>query len=157
VLLQGPFFAASVLLAVAGVQKALDPAPLVRATRSVGVPVPPHLVRVLAVAEAVLGVLALGHGGRAAAIGVALSYTAFTAFVLLARARGGVLASCGCFGKSDLPPTRTHAALTAALAAACFSGVPGALPVELPLLVSTVALAACSYLVLAVLPLVQAP
>jgi hypothetical protein len=29
-------------------------------------------------------------------------------------ARGGVLGSCGCFGKPDTPATRTHAALTGA-------------------------------------------
>jgi uncharacterized membrane protein len=68
-----------------------------------------------------------------------------------------VLASCGCFGRSDLSPTRTHAVLTAALALACLTGVPAALPLDLPLLVTTAALAFCAYLVLAVLPLLATP
>ncbi|MCW2584631.1 MAG: hypothetical protein JWN55_147 [Frankiales bacterium] len=155
VLLEGPFYAASALLVVAGAQKVVDPAPLVRAAKSVRLRVPRHAVRLLALAEAGLGVAALALGTRATAIAVALSYAAFTAFVLLARARGGVLASCGCFGKSDLPPTRTHALLTGGFSLAALTGAPGALSLELALLVSTTAVAACAYLVLAVLPLVQ--
>ena len=111
--------------------------------------------------------MALTTGSRAAAAGVALSYAAFTGFVLLARHRGGVLASCGCFGKTDTPPTSTHVVVTAALA-----GVAGVVAVRplgpvpdllagsplggLALVVATVAVAATAYLVLAVLPLVRA-
>ena len=57
-----------------------------------------------------------GGAGRrpVPALLVAASYAAFTAFVLLARSRGGVLASCGCFGRADTPPTTTHVVVTAA-------------------------------------------
>lgn len=154
--LAGPLYAAAALLVLAGAQKTADPAPLVRALRSVGLRVPRLAVRAVALGEVALGLLALTTGSRAAALGVAASYAGFTGFVLLARARGGVLASCGCFGKADTPPTRTHAAVTGGLALAAASGAPGALPLELPLLVSTAAVAACAYLLLAVQPLVGA-
>src|SRR5665647_3236417 len=111
-LLQGPLYAAAALLVVAGAQKVVDPAPLVRALRTTRVRVPRNAVRGVATAEVAIGLATLVWGGRAAAIGVGLSYACFTAFVLLARARGGVLASCGCFGRSDLPPTATHAVVT---------------------------------------------
>ena len=55
-----------------------------------------------------------------------LSYLAFTAFVITARLKGGVLASCGCFGKADTPPTWLHAAVTAGLALASLPGPDGA-------------------------------
>lgn len=165
--LAGPYLAAAALLVAAGGAKLVDPLPLVRALRSVGLPACGPLVRAAAAAELLLGVLAAATGARPAALGVALSYAAFTAFVLVARRRGGVLASCGCFGKADTPPTRTHVALTAGLAAvaAAVAVRPlGALPDLLaaqpgrgvPLLVATAAVAVPAYLVLALLPLLKA-
>ena len=165
--LAGPFLAAAVLLVAAGGAKLADPLPLVRALRSARLPAPASAVRAVAGAEVGLGLTALLTGARAAGVGVALSYAAFTGFVLLARRRGGVLASCGCFGKTDTPPTTTHVVVTAALAA-----VAGAVAVRplgpvpdllagsplggLALLLATAAVAATGYLVLAVLPLVRA-
>ncbi|MFN2538612.1 MAG: MauE/DoxX family redox-associated membrane protein [Mycobacteriales bacterium] len=152
-LLQGLVHAAAGLLLLAGLQKVADPRPLVRAARSVGLRVPASAVRAVAACEVLVGLATLLVGSRAAALAVAASYAVFTAFVLLARARGGVLASCGCFGRTDLPPTRTHAAVTAVLALAATTGTPGALPLDPAVLVTTAAVAACGYLVLAVLPL----
>lgn len=154
-LLQGLVHAAAGLLVLAGLMKAADPMPLVRAARSVGLRVPRGLVRALAAAEVLVGLVTLLVGSRASALAVAASYAGFTAFVLIARARGGVLASCGCFGKADLPPTPTHAALTAILAAAATTGTPGALPLGAAALVTTAAVAVCCYLALAVLPLLS--
>ncbi len=164
--LAGPYLAAAALLVAAGGAKLIDPQPLVRALRSVGVPVTGPLVRVGAAVELLLGLLAAATGSRPFALGVALSYAGFTAFVLVALRRGGVLASCGCFGKADTPPTRTHVAVTAGLAAvaAAVAVRPlGALPELLssqpgagvPLLVATAAVAVTAYLVLALLPLLQ--
>jgi hypothetical protein len=73
--------------------------------------------RALALGEVVVGVWALVAPSRVTGALVALAYLAFTAFVALALRRGGVLASCGCFGRADTPPTRTHLAVTALLAA----------------------------------------
>ena len=50
--------------------------------------------------------------GRLSAALVAAAYLVFTAFVARVLTRGGVLGSCGCFGKPDTPATRTHLALT---------------------------------------------
>lgn len=161
--LTGPYLAAAALLVAAGGAKLIDPLPLVRALRSAGLPASGPLVRVGAAAELLLGLLAAATGARPAAAGVALSYAAFAAFVLVALRRGGVLASCGCFGKADTPPTVTHVAVTtglAAVAAAVAVRPVGALPDLLaaqpgrgvPLLVATAAVAATAYLVLALLP-----
>ena len=164
--LAGPYLAAAVLLAAAGAAKLRDPLPLVRALRSARLPGSSGLVRVLAAAELVLGVLAVVLGSRATAALVCASYLAFTGFVLLARRRGGVLASCGCFGRSDTPPTATHVVVTAALAAGAaavcvrplgpLTGVLDAAPAAgLPLVLATAAVAVSAYLVLALLPLLR--
>ena len=159
--LAGPYLASAALLVAAGGAKLLDPLPLVRALRSVGLPAPRPLVRAGALAELGLGLAAIVTGSALAAAGVAASYAVFTAFVLVALHRGGVLASCGCFGKADTPPTRTHVAVTGAFAlvAAAVALQPlGALSTvlrgspALPLLVTTAAVAVTAYLVLALLP-----
>lgn len=164
--LAGPFLAAAALLVAAGLAKAADPLPLVRALRSARLPAPALAVRGVAVGEVLLGLAAVLTGSRPAAVLVALSYAAFTGFVLLARRRGGVLASCGCFGKADTPPTLTHVLVTAALALVAaavavrplgpvgdlLAGSPGS---GLPLLVASAAVAVTAYLVLALLPLLR--
>lgn len=156
--LAGPFLAAAALLVLAGAAKVLDPAPLVRALRSLGLPGGPLVVRLAAAAEVVVGVAALLTGSRAAALAVAASYALFTAVVVRGLLRGGVLASCGCFGRADTPPTRAHVAVTAA--AALVAGAVALRPAPAPwspaLLASTAALVATAYLVLAVLPLLTA-
>jgi hypothetical protein len=165
VLLSGPFLAASALLVLAGAAKAVDPAPLVRALRSVRLPASRGLVRVVAAAEVVLGVAAVATGARVAAAMVGLSYAAFTGFVLLARSRGGVLASCGCFGKQDTPPTVLHAVLTGAVAATALAvavrphgDLAGVVDeTGLALLPASAAVAVGLYVALAVLPLLSRP
>ncbi len=155
--LAGPFLAAAALLVVAGAAKVLDPAPLVRALRSLGLPGGRVLVRAGAAAEVVVGGAALTTGSRAAALLVAASYALFTAVVVRGLARGGVLASCGCFGRADTPPTRTHAVVTAGLAVvALLVEPPAPSTLTVPLLVASAAVAVTAYLVLAVLPLLRA-
>lgn len=110
--------AAAVLLVVAGLPKVLDPGDLVRALRSIGLPAHPLLVRAFALAEVLAGGAAIVLANRPALVAVALLHAGFTAFVLVALARGGVVASCGCFGQADTPPTRAHAAVTGLLALA---------------------------------------
>jgi hypothetical protein len=114
----GPFLAAAGLLVVAGVPKLADPLTLVRAIRAAGLPVSPPLVRLFALTEVVIGVAALAAPGRWTAAPVAAAYVVFTAFVVRVLRRGGVLGSCGCFGRPDTPATRTHAVLTGAAAVA---------------------------------------
>ncbi len=159
----GPFLAAASLLVAAGAGKVLDPQPLVRALRSARLPATPSLVRVFALGEVLLGLLAVVTGARAAAVGVALSYAAFSGFVLLARRRGGVLASCGCFGKDDTPPTMTHVVVTAgaagsaaAVAARPIGVLTDVLAGRPELVLVTLALTVTAYLTLARLPLLTA-
>jgi hypothetical protein len=119
-ILAAPYLAAAALLVVAGVPKVADPMPLVRALRSTGLPAGGSagraLVRAFAVGEVLVGVAAVLAPGRVTAALVGVAYLAFTGFVGLALARGGVLESCGCFGKADTPPTRAHLVVTALLA-----------------------------------------
>jgi hypothetical protein len=125
--LAAPVLAAAALLVLAGAPKVVRPADTARALRSVGRPVPVVLVRLGGAAEAGLGVVALVAGGRVTSALVAASYLGFTGFVLLALRTGGVLSSCGCLGRPDTPPTRTHVIVTAGfalLAAGAAAGSP---------------------------------
>lgn len=124
----GPFLAAAGLLVVAGVPKLGDPMPLVRALRGAGLPASRPLVRAFAAAEVVVGLWALLSPNRWSAALVGLGYLGFTAFVVRVLVRGGILGSCGCFGKPDTPATGTHAVLTglAALTAAAVAVAPPA-------------------------------
>jgi hypothetical protein len=121
------------LLVVAGVTKAVLPpdsalALAGLAPRLAGVAAP--IVRVVAALEAGIGAVALVWVSPLPAVAVAASYVAFAAFVLAARRRGGPLATCGCFGGIDTPPTVTHAVidvLAAGSAAAVALRAPGRL------------------------------
>jgi hypothetical protein len=118
----GVYLMGCVLLAVAGAAKAVRPADTARAL-AMSVSRPPtrrwvHAVRALAAAEAVVGVVGVVRPGPAVAAVVAASYLAFTAFVLIAMAKGGALSTCGCFGSPDTPPTGLHAALDLLVAVA---------------------------------------
>jgi hypothetical protein len=114
--LSAPFLAASALLVGAGVPKLRDPMPLVRALRSTGLPADRSLVRGVAAVEVALGLWAAARPTALNAALVCAAYVVFTGFVTLALRRGGVLGSCGCFGKADTPPTRSHLVVTAGLA-----------------------------------------
>lgn len=132
----GIYLVAAVLLVGAGAAKAARPGDTARAlievVRHEGRPprlslrVASSAVRLLAGAEAVLGVAAIVFPITPLAALVAASYVAFAAFVLYARARGGPLATCGCFGSPDTPPTLTHAVVNLCLAAGAVGVAIGA-------------------------------
>lgn len=111
-----PFAAAAVLLIVAGGPKLIDPIPLANALRSAGLTSGHAVARAIAAVEVVVGLAALAWPSRWTGVAVAVLYAGFTAFVLRALATGGMVESCGCFGKADTPPTRSHAAVTGLLA-----------------------------------------
>jgi hypothetical protein len=124
----GPFAVAAALLAIGGAMKAYHPDDTANALRGVGLPGWPGLVRVGGVVEVVIGVSALVTGGTVSAALVALSYLGFLGFVLVALRRDVPIASCGCFGKVDTPPSRVHVgvnlvAVTSAIIVAFDPGV----------------------------------
>jgi len=120
--LSAPGLMAAALLAVAGAQKVVDPTMTIGALRALRAPAGPWLVRTGAAAELALGVVAIVVGGRLTWSLVALSYLAFTAFVMAALRRGTMVGSCGCFGRADTPPHASHVVVNLVLA-----GVAGAL------------------------------
>jgi len=124
-----PLLIASALLAVAGAPKILNPTNTVGAMRSIGVRVPPTTVRLFGAVETVLGIATFVTGARALAALVALSYAGFSGFLVVALRKGGAVSSCGCVGRADTPPTRSHLAVTATLAVtsllAAVSGADG--------------------------------
>ena len=85
-----------------------------------------RVVRVGALAEAALGAVALAFPRPATAALVALSYVCFFGVVAYARRRGGPLATCGCFGRPDTPPTALHLVIDLVLAAAAAAVAAGA-------------------------------
>lgn len=143
----GPFVIAATLLVLGGVLKALRPGDTATALRGVGIPTGATLVRAGGALEAAIGLWALATGDRGAAILVALSYLAFTGFVLVALRRDSPIASCGCFGREDTPPSWVHVGVNlVAVAAATIVAIdPGA---GLPDLVGDQPLAGVPFLLL---------
>jgi hypothetical protein len=169
----GIYLVGCILLMVAGVAKVVRPADTARAL-SASAPIPlslavtRRLVRFGAAGEAVLGAVALAVPRSGLAWLVALSYAAFAVFVAYARSRGGAIASCGCFGTPDTPATLLHAFIDLTLAgsavAVALSNPSGSIVSvtagpsghRMALLVVTALCAWLTFLVLAVLPQVQA-
>jgi hypothetical protein len=117
----GLYLVAAGLLVAAGVAKAIRPDDLARAFASTFHLAPERLrlgVRVLAAAEAVLGVVALIWPEPVPAALVAASYLGFAAVLTVVRTTGGALASCGCFGRPDTPVTLVHVIADLCLAGA---------------------------------------
>ena len=121
----GPYLVACALLLIAGLMKVVRPDGTARAVALV---VPDRLrrplqfrvlrvlIRMGALAEVVLGTVAMFLPRPLPAALVATSYAVFTGVVIYVRSRGGSLASCGCFGTLDTPATRLHAVINLGLA-----------------------------------------
>jgi len=119
----GLYLIAAGLLCVAGVAKAAHPDDTARAMAALLPGTPPFrlvrwFVRLGALAEAALGAAAIFFPRPVIAALVACSYLAFFGFVAYARWRGGPLATCGCFGRPDTPPTPLHLLIDLVLATA---------------------------------------
>lgn len=112
----GPFQVAALLLAAGGLLKAVRPDDTAGALRAFGIPVGGWGVRVLGALEAGIALWALIAGARIAAALVAASYAAFAGFVWSAARRSLPIASCGCFGRVDTPPSAVHLGLNLAAA-----------------------------------------
>lgn len=124
----GPFAIAAILLFLGGLLKATRPSDTAHALRIAGLGFAGSgLVRVVGAVEAGIGIWALVRGDRWSAITVAASYTAFGIFVAWALVRRLPIASCGCFGKADTPPSLLHLGVNAgaAIAASAVAVQPG--------------------------------
>ncbi|HEV8296069.1 MAG TPA: MauE/DoxX family redox-associated membrane protein [Acidimicrobiales bacterium] len=112
-----PLVAGAVLLVPAGVTKLVRPSGAYRAMRLAGVASHVGLVRILGAVELTVafGVISSAAWAWSAALGAL--YAGFGAFVVLALWRHAPIASCGCFGAADPPPTAAHAGVDAALSA----------------------------------------
>ncbi|HEX2154977.1 MAG TPA: MauE/DoxX family redox-associated membrane protein [Acidimicrobiia bacterium] len=105
--LEAWFFIAAALLVVSGGSKLWDPAPTRGALVSSGLPSGPWTAPALGIAEILAGLAGTLVGGWAS-LTVAAIYLAFAGFVAYALLRKIPLQSCGCFGRTDTPPTWGH-------------------------------------------------
>ena len=164
-MLEGWFFIAAALLVVSGGAKLVDPDPTLGALEASGLPHGRWAAPAIGVTEIGVGVLGTILGGGAS-LGVAAVYASFAAFVGWALVRRLPIASCGCFGRPDTPPTWGHAVFnltsaTVALVVALSGSAPLDVLAGQPLLalpyLAFVALGVyVVYLLLAVLPLTLA-
>lgn len=124
--LAGAFAVAGAVLVLGGALKVLSPDDTATALRLLGLPVDARLVRAGAVFELGVGACAVAFAGWALAALVAISYLVFAAFVVTALARGAPIASCGCLGRADTPPSVVHVVVDlAAVGIACAAAVVG--------------------------------
>ncbi|HET6793466.1 MAG TPA: MauE/DoxX family redox-associated membrane protein [Acidimicrobiales bacterium] len=158
-----PMAALAALLAVAGGAKAARPDATVRALAGVGVRLAPSVVRGGAAAEGAVGLWWLATGGADASWAVAACYAGFVAFLAAALRSGSPVATCGCFGEADSPPTAGHLTLclagSAVAVAAAVDTTPAparwlaAHPAQAPaLVVLTAAAAYAAYLLMSAAP-----
>ncbi|HEV7208315.1 MAG TPA: MauE/DoxX family redox-associated membrane protein [Mycobacteriales bacterium] len=112
--------AGAALLVLTGLAKLRRPEPAGRALRAVGLPA---AGRALGLTEVCLGGAGLISTTRPVLAVIALTYLAFAGFVIVARRPGSGIASCGCAGQVDAPPTWTHAALDIGIAGAVLAAV----------------------------------
>jgi hypothetical protein len=118
----GVMLSCASLLVISGIPKLQHPGATVNALRSVGVSwVGGRMVRILTAVEIGCGSVAIVIGGRWADATVAVVYAGFSIF--LVRALRTPVASCGCTGRDDTPPTPFHLVMTAAFAAGAVAAV----------------------------------
>jgi len=111
-----PLYVVTGVLVLAGMAKMLTPYATATALRTIGIPKPLLAARTLGLSEVVLCAVAVISGNAVAWLIVAVTYAAFTIFVLWALQSDTAIGSCGCFGQEDTPPTPGHAAFNAAAA-----------------------------------------
>jgi len=104
----GPTLAVLVLLALAGGMKVASPDLTSGALRAARLPHGRSAVRVLGLVEVTIGVSAIVLGTSIMAFGAATFYAGFAWFVIHALRHRLPIASCGCFGAAETPPSINH-------------------------------------------------
>jgi len=115
--LSAPLYIVTGVLLVAGLAKVVRPSATATALRALRIPQPMQATRLLGLVEIAMSIAAIITGAAILWAGIALSYAAFTVFILWALNGNQDVASCGCFGHEDTPPTPGHAAFNAAASA----------------------------------------
>lgn len=113
----GPILALMALLALAGVYKLADPDPTSGALRAAGLPSGRPLVLGLGGLELATGLAGIFVGGPIPAAMAGVMYLSFAVFVANALRKRLPIASCGCLGASETPPTSIHVYLNLLAAA----------------------------------------
>jgi hypothetical protein len=116
-IMAAPFLASAVVLVAAGGAKVVRPDDTARALRAAGWRIGRNTIRAGAVGEALVGLAACLFPGPLTGALIAVTYSAFAVFVVVALRRGWPLSSCGCFGQADSQPSYLHAGLNVAAAA----------------------------------------
>lgn len=99
----------SLLLVLTGVAKVSRPHDVEKALTGLGFPRVPHAGSILGTVEVVVGIGALFAPGLLLVQG--LIYLAFAIWVTLALRADVPIASCGCLGRNDTPPSLAHIVL----------------------------------------------
>lgn len=152
------------LLAVAGVAKLREPDGARRALEALGLSVGWSTVRLVGAAEVVLGAAAVVSGSRWVAAAVAFSFLVFAAVGMWLLVGPAEVASCGCLGALEAPPSALHvlvsllgsvaAGLAALLDPARLDQVLASSPAAgVPLLIGVGAGVAASVLAIAYVPI----
>ena len=105
-------YVAGVLLAVSGIAKLRDPRPTAQSLYTAGWPSATAIIRAFGLAE-VAGFVLLLARGRPGAIAEAALYGVFFLFIASTLIRKVSLASCGCAGATETPPSWAHAIMNA--------------------------------------------
>lgn len=98
----------ALLLSASGALKLWKPKYTRGALRAAGLPSAKALVVTLGLAEIVVGLAVVTTGHALSALAMALLYASFALFVTHALRQGVPVASCGCFGRPDTPPSWIH-------------------------------------------------
>jgi hypothetical protein len=118
----------SLLLILTGIAKIRSPNEVARALGALGLPGGSLLGVAIGAVEVIVGVSALFFELALAVQGVV--YVAFSIWIVVALRSDAPLASCGCLGRPDTPPTVAHLVMN--LLAAVFSfGAAVTGPIEL--------------------------
>ena len=99
------------LLLISGGTKLVDPDPTSGAMRAAGLPASRWIVTALGVWEIVAGSLTLTFGGVLGGSVLFITYAGFSVFIWYTLANGLPIQSCGCFGRTDTPPSVSHIAV----------------------------------------------
>ncbi|HJQ95817.1 MAG TPA: MauE/DoxX family redox-associated membrane protein [Acidimicrobiia bacterium] len=143
--MEGWFFLVAALLVWSGIRKLADPDPTSGALRAAALPSSRLAVFGLGAVEIVVGATAMLAANPLAAWALGLVYAGFAGFIALAMNRRLPIASCGCFGKTDTPPTWIHLAINLAAVAGALAVATGRGP-SLPSLLAQQPMAGIAYL-----------